>query len=123
MDCVTVRPEPSHNPCCITPAIPFYRLAAIEREGGLAVSEQAAELGGVDLEKAGEALHLALAQAGKVDQAFLEFFPDIDAETQTASSLYHVQPFLCAQFAQGGDFKLLLAAEDAVEGGRGGALC
>src|SRR5579883_2410529 len=57
-------------------------LAAIEREGRLTAVEQGAELLAGDLEEGGEAAKLALAQAGQLDQAVLELFPDIDAQAQ-----------------------------------------
>src|SRR5579884_1073392 len=77
------------------------RLAAIERHGGLAVAEQRAKLLRADLEEAGEAFKLALAQARQFDDAILELFPHIDAQAQALRRVDQRQAALRPQFAQG----------------------
>src|SRR5437588_803622 len=58
-------------------------LAAVEGQGGLAVVQHGAELLAADTEEGGEAFELAFAKAYQFDSAILEFFPHIDAKSQS----------------------------------------
>src|SRR5581483_11138191 len=71
-------------------------LTAVERESGLAAVEQGAKLLAGDLKEGGQAMELALTQAGQLDQPVLELFPDINAQAQAASRLNQAQAALCA---------------------------
>src|SRR5579885_1123885 len=98
------------------------RLAAVERQGGLAVAEQGGELVRADLEEAGEAFKLALAQAGQFDDAILELFPHIHAQAQALRRVDQRQAALRPQFAQRRCRHLRLPVEDALKGRLVGAL-
>ena len=90
-------------------------LAAVERQGWLAVGEQGAELLSADLEEAGKAFKLLAAQAGKFDSAILKFLPHIDAEAQAFRGVDQRQAALRPQFAQGGRRGNGLRIEDALQ--------
>src|SRR5579875_2864728 len=100
----------------------LVRLATIERERGLAVGEQGAELFRANLEEAGEAFKLALAQACQFDGPILELFPHIDAQAQAPGRVDQRETTPRPQFAQVRRRYLHLRIEDALKSRLIGAL-